>query len=356
MNSVAKTFLELVAINSVSRHEEAIGKNLFERLQKLGLSTEQDEAGNLFAYLAGEGETIMLNAHMDTVPPAENAKVIVSQGIIKTDNTTALGADDKAALAAILTVLERIRENDIAHPNLLIVCTVSEEISLVGASQIDMDKLSKVTYGYTFDASGPLGTCITAGPGHDKIQATFKGKASHAGFSPELGISAIQMGAEAIACMHLLKIDSETTANVGSFLAPGCTNIVNDTAYLAFEARSLNAQKLEQQTNHMISCLQKAADTYGGTVDIQLDHMYGSYSVPTDAPVFQYLRDTIKKIGLPYREQPTLGGSDANIFNQKGLPTVVCSIGYKNPHTLYEEISLEDLDKLEQLVFGLATR
>lgn len=356
MNSTVNTFLELVAINSVSRDEKAIGKDLARRLQGLGLETEQDEAGNLFAFVKGQGETILLNAHMDTVPPAENAKVVIEDGIIKTDHTTALGADDKAALAAILSVLEKLHTEQIAHHNLMILFTTSEEIGLQGASQVAMERLASVSYGYTFDASGPVGTCITAAPGYDRIQATFHGKASHAGFSPETGISAIQMGAEAIASMHLLRIDQETTANVGSFLAPGNNNIVNPKATLTFESRSLDKQKLEAQTGHMVSCLQEAARKRGGTVEITVDHMYGSYALDTQCPAFRYLRETCEAIGLPYREQPTLGGSDANVFNTKGLATVVCSSGYEHAHTVQEEISIEQIDRLEKLVFALATR
>jgi tripeptide aminopeptidase len=356
MNSTVQTFLELVAINSVSKNEAAIREDLTRRLQKLGIPTEIDEQGNLFAFVEGQGETILLNAHMDTVPPAENARVVIDNGIIRTDQSTALGADDKAALAAILSVLENLLTQNLPHHNLMVLFTTSEETGLQGASKIAMERLSSVSFGYTFDAEGEVGTCITSGPGNDKILATFHGKASHAGFSPETGISAIQMGAEAIASMKLLRVDSETTANVGSFLAPGSNNIVSKEASLSFEARSLDKKKLQKQTEHMVSCLNKAADNRGGTVDIIVDHMYSSYAVDTNCPAFRYLRETCKEIGLPYSEQPTIGGSDANIFNAKGLTTIVCSSGYKNPHTVYEEISIEQIDRLEKLVFALATR
>ncbi|AEV30105.1 peptidase T-like protein [Sphaerochaeta pleomorpha str. Grapes] len=356
MNSTVNTFLDLVAINSVSRNEKTIGEDLARRLQRLGIETEKDEAGNLFAFVKGQKETILFNAHMDTVPPAENAKVVIENGIIKTDHTTALGADDKAALAAILSVLERLITQKVEHHSLMILFTTSEEIGLQGASLVAREKLASVSYGYTFDASGPVGTCITAAPGYDRIEATFHGRASHAGFSPETGISAIQMGSEAIASMQLLKIDEETTANVGSFLAPGNNNIVNPKAILTFESRSLDKQKLEKQTGHMVSCLQEAARKRGGTVEITVDHMYGSYTLDTACPAFRYLRETCEALALPYHEQPTLGGSDANVFNTKGLTTVVCCCGYEHAHTVHEEISIEQIDRLEKLVFALATR
>jgi tripeptide aminopeptidase len=356
MNPTINTFLELVAIDSVSKEEKAIREDIILRLQNLGISSETDKAGNLYAFVKGQGETIMLNAHMDTVPPAKQAKVVIEDGIVRTDHTTALGADDKAALAAILMVLKRLVTQKLPHRNLMVLFTVSEEIGLQGASQIDMKKLEGVSFGYTFDAAGPVGTCITAAPGYDRILATFHGKAAHAGFSPETGRSAIEMGSEAIVSMKLLRIDSETTANVGTFLAPGSNNIVSEKASLSFEARSLNRKKLEDQTNHMVNSLQMAAAKKGGTVDIKVDHMYKDYAIDTDSPGFRYLRETCLDLGLNYREEPTLGGSDANIFNELGLPTIVCCNGYEHAHTVYEEISIEQIDKLEKLVFALATR
>ena len=61
------------------------------------------------------------------------------------------------------------------------------------------------------------------------------------------------------------------------------------------------------------------------------------------------------KLGLPYREEPTLGGSDANILNEMGIPTLVCSIGYEEAYTTNEYIPIEELECLGSLVLELAT-
>ncbi len=356
MNKAVHTFLDLVRMNSVSCDEGKIGLFLETKLLSLGLATKWDKGGNLYAYLPGEGETILLSAHMDTVPLAFDVEPLVEEGLIHTGEKTALGADDKAAIAAILTVLEAIQDERISHPNLVILFSVEEELGLQGIAHVDTTMLSDVDYGYVFDAEGPVGTFITAAPGSIKLDVIFQGKGAHAGFSPEAGISAIQMASDAVSSMRLLRIDEETTANVGSFIAPGSRNIVCDKATLSFEARSLDAKKLTAQIEHMKESLHTSAVTHGGKVTIEEELLYEAYKLDTDAPSFRQLKRACADLGIPYSERPTLGGSDANVLNAKGIPTTVCTTGYEAPHTTGESIQVDQLLILTSLVKKLATR
>ncbi|MFQ8777011.1 MAG: peptidase dimerization domain-containing protein [Roseburia sp.] len=84
------------------------------------------------------------------------------------------------------------------------------------------------------------------GPGQIKIFATIIGKSSHA-VAPEEGISAIQVAAKGIAKMNLLRIDEETTCNIGTLKAEHATNIVPEKAEFVAEVRSRNLDKLNAQ-------------------------------------------------------------------------------------------------------------
>ncbi|MGE4453840.1 MAG: M20/M25/M40 family metallo-hydrolase [Sphaerochaeta sp.] len=355
MQNLLETFSQLVSHDSVSYEEDQIALLLETKLLQAGLSTDYDAGGNLYGYLPGTGNTILLNAHMDTVELARGAHVVEDGPLLKTDGTTALGADDKAAVAAILVALDTIQQQSMAHPPIVVLFTRSEEQGLVGAQYIEKELLADVSYGFTFDASGSVGGAISAAPSQDKIEAVFHGKGAHAGFKPETGISAIQMASCAVANMNLLRIDEETTANVGSFIAPGAKNIVCDKATLIFEARSLDPSKLIRQSRSMIDAMEAAAKKYGGHVHIQHEHQYEAYRHCEDSQALMHFKQACGSLGLPVRLAPTLGGSDANVLNKLGIETLVCTTGYEEPHTCEEYIPRKELENLFSLVLELIT-
>ncbi|MEN2449292.1 hypothetical protein AAZF84_15590, partial [Bacillus sp. JR_15] len=102
-------FLELVQIDSETKHEEKIVEVLKEKFSQLGLKVVEDDskaktghgAGNLICTLEGtqEADTIYFTSHMDTVVPGNGVKPVIEDGYVKTDGTTILGADDKTGLA-----------------------------------------------------------------------------------------------------------------------------------------------------------------------------------------------------------------------------------------------------------------
>src|SRR5690242_9132675 len=113
------TLIEIVGIPSTTGHEEQVRAYLEQRLNALGLPTEVDAMGNLVATLAGDGRPLLLNAHMDRVPPGLGHRPVVRDGILYSDGTTNLGADDAAGLAVILEILTRIVEQKLPHPPII---------------------------------------------------------------------------------------------------------------------------------------------------------------------------------------------------------------------------------------------
>src|SRR5260370_22424712 len=130
------TLIELVRIPSTSGHEEKIRAHLAQNLASLGLTTQVDETGNLVTTLDGEGAPLLLNAHMDRVPPGLGHQPILRDSILYSDGTTNLGADDAAGIVVILEVVRRIIEQQLPHPPLVIIFTVEEEAGLLGASKL----------------------------------------------------------------------------------------------------------------------------------------------------------------------------------------------------------------------------
>jgi tripeptide aminopeptidase len=289
---------------------------------------------------------------MDTVSPGKGIKPVIKDGVIYSDGTTVLGGDDKAGIAAILEAIETVIEKGIPHGDIEVVFSIYEEGGLYGAKNLDYTKL-KAKKGFVLDSGGNPGEIIIQGPAQNKIYAKFIGKEAHAGVAPENGISAIQMAAEAISNMKLLRIDEETTANIGVISGGEATNIVTKEVKIQGEARSLSDEKLQKQTEHMVKCCEEAAQKFGGRVEVEVDHSYGAFKVEEDAEIVQKVKEACRNIGLEPYTTSSGGGSDTNILNANGIVAVNLGIGERKPHTVEEHIHIKDLENAARLVLEI---
>lgn len=358
------TFLDYVRIDSESRNEAAFAARVAEDLKEIGCEVYIDStqektestAGNVYATLPGtvEGEALVFSAHMDTVIPGIGIEPVVEDGVIRSKGGTVLGSDDKSGIAAVVEMLRTVRENNIPHPTLQAVFTVCEEIGLRGSKAVEPDKLAGKQV-FVLDSDGDAGCIVAAAPGQYKLRATVHGRRAHAGVAPEEGVSAILVLAEAIANMKQMRIDEETTANVGYIHADFPTNIVSDRAEMLAECRSRNGEKLEAQAKHMVDCLQKACDKYGATFESTLTKSYSAYSFTEADGIVKKVTAACKKVGIPAKLIASGGGSDANVFNGVGVEAVDLGTGMAKFHTTEEFITVENLEKLAELVLAIAT-
>lgn len=347
-------FIELVKIDSPSSKEGKVAQVLVKKLEEIGCEVIIDDAGvkaggetgNVIATLKGnkEGKTLLFSSHMDTVSPGIGIKPIIDEakGIIKSDGTTVLGSDDKAGIAAILEGLRFIKENNIQHPDIQVVFSIWEEGGLFGAKYLDYSKIN-ADFGFVLDSGGSPGEIIVQAPAQDAIKVKITGKPAHAGLAPEKGISSIMVAARAIENMNLLRIDEETTANIGIVNGGIATNIVMPELEIVAEARSLSEDKLDNQTNHMVETFKKAAQEFGAEIDIQVNRAYAPFTIEENDEIVQLAKRAFSNMNLESKTTSTGGGSDTNILNKNGIKAVNLGIGMKNAHTLEEYIAIEDL-------------
>jgi len=354
------TFLELVAIDSPSGHEEAIGRDLMARLKALGLAVTRDASGNVIARLDGKGEgeneaPLLLSAHMDTVGTDTGFQPVIEEGIVRSDGTTILGADDKSGVAVILEMLSALIEEGAAHPPLEVVFTVSEEVGLAGSKALDVGQL-RAREGIVLDAGGSVGTVVVSAPYQDKLFATVHGRAAHAGAEPERGVNAILVAAEGVAAMPLGRIDEETTSNVGVIRGGVATNIVPDRVELHCEARSRDEAKLVAQMGAMRAALQEAAARHGAEVDLQQERSYDGFKLPPQTPIVKRAVAAVEAMGLEPLLLPSGGGSDANVLAARGITTINLSTGMAEVHTVNEHIAVQDMTRSAELLLRMVTR
>ncbi|OEF98468.1 M20/M25/M40 family metallo-hydrolase [Desulfuribacillus alkaliarsenatis] len=357
-------FIKLVRIDSETTKERAIIDYLKDKLTKLGTQPIEDNAhkeavigaGNLIITIPGrytkkvtENKRLLFTAHVDTVAPGEGIEPVIRDGYIYSNGTTILGADDKAGVAAILEMLQVIKENSIDHGQIQIVFTVGEECGLLGSKHIDKELLQS-DMGIALDSNGNVGRIITSGPVQYSLNATITGKAAHAGVNPEAGISAIEIAAEAITKMNLGRIDEETTANIGVIQGGIATNVVCETLTLKGEARSLNRQKAINQIGDMRTSLEDAVNKRGAVAKIDVNEEYPEFSFDKNDDEMKIIKKAMGNIGVVPECVGSGGGSDANIFNGYGIKTVNLGIGMENIHSVDERIAIEELNKIARLL------
>jgi tripeptide aminopeptidase len=366
---LAETFQTLIQCDSVSRAEGRFAALLQKRLDALGVATRFDRSasktgsntGNLVGHLAGalDKKPLLFSAHMDTVEPGCGIQPVFKDGHFTSAGDTILGADDKSAIAILLEVLTTLKDAAQPMAPIDLVFSTCEEIGLLGAKHLDFDMIT-AEMGYVLDARDP-DRLINRAPSANRLHLKVLGKEAHAGASPEKGINAIFVASRAIAKIDWGRLDEETTRNIGTVQGGVATNIVPSQVTIEAEVRSHDEEKLDRATKQVIRTFQNTVDAQplhplSGVeprFEYQIEPDFKRTHVPQDHPVITLADQAARGLGRRIRTQTAGGGSDANIFFQKGIVTGVLGTGMQAPHTQDERIALADMVKACELVLEI---
>jgi tripeptide aminopeptidase len=358
------TFVALCEIESPSGSEGEAARYVRTELEALGLTVDEDATaaetgaacGNLYARIAGSNgaRTVMLCAHVDTVPLADRVEVELADGVFRNRREAILGADNKAAIAVLLEIARDCASSP-PPVGVELVFTTCEEIGLRGAHAFDVARL-EAEFGYAFDHASPIGELILAAPTYYRIIADFRGRAAHSGLRPEDGRNAIVAAATAIGAMKLGRIDEETTANVGLIEGGTATNVVAERCRVEAEVRSLDDAKASAGMREMVDTLTWAASATETDVDVSVEEQFRAYRIPAGEPVVLAAEGALRDCGLTPIHTSTGGGSDANAFAAKGFRCLNVANGTEANHTPDERVSVAALDRMLDVTRRLLVR
>jgi tripeptide aminopeptidase len=366
---LAQTFQTLVQFDSVSREEGRFAALLQNRLEALGVATRYDrsapqtgsDTGNLIGHLAGtiDKKPLLFSAHMDTVEPGRGIRPVFKDGVFTSAGDTVLGADDKSAIAILLEIIATLKHSRTPTAPIDFVFSTCEEIGLLGAKHLDFDLIS-AGMGFVLDSRDP-DRLINRAPSANRLRLDVFGKEAHAGASPEKGINAIFIASRAIAAIEWGRLDHETTRNIGTLRGGVATNIVPSRVSIDAEVRSHSEEKLNQATGQIIAAFQEVVDAYppnpfNGSrprLEYRILPDFKRTHIPDDHPVVRLAAQAAGNLGRCLRTQAAGGGSDANIFFQKGIVAGVLGTGMQDPHTHGEQIALKDMARACELVLEI---
>ena len=354
-------FLEVAKINALSGNEKPIADYIKSFISDLGYQVNEDNSreftksntGNLICKIGSGGNFVMLS-HMDTARPTENVKPIILEDKITSSGDTVLGVDNRAGISVLLYTLEKIAQEKIPVKDFTVAFTTCEETTLFGSKNLGVN--GEIKHGFIFDSGYRPGNFIFSACGAIGLKIKIIGKASHSGISPEKGINSMLVAAKAISKLPLGRIDEETTMNIGLLKSGSAVNVIPELTELEGEVRSFNLQKAENYFNQLVEIFNEESKKIGAKIEIDSFWDFMPYTILETSFVFKETVRAIKKVGLEPTPKISLGGSDANSLNGRGIESINLGIGAQNPHSNDEFIYLEDLIKSAEIALELVKK
>lgn len=351
---LCNTLIELVGIPSTSGHEEQVRTYLEQRLAELGLITQVDKMGNLITSLAGIGKPLLLNAHLDRVPPGLGHRPVLREGILYSDGTTNLGADDAAGIAIILEILTRTVQQQLPHPPLVVVFTVQEEAGLCGASGFDASPWH-VTEGLVFDNAFEAGVVVSKGAAYEAFDVKITGRTGHPGKDLAHTVNAIEIFRQAT-YPHGSLAGDRTRILVGRISGGEARNAIPATLTLEGELRSFEPAETRQGYKKAIQeAFEQAAHRLGGHVEVTFKTHSTGYSIDENEPLLQTYQAVLAERGAPLQLRPTFIGSDTSGFRPE-IKAFTISTGVVNEHSVDEYVPIAPLEQLVKDTLRLLER
>ena len=396
--------LKYVAVNTTSCEENGAevpsGKGEFDlanlladEMKALGLEgVRVDEHAYVYGFIpATEGceqvPVLGFNAHLDTVDDcggtdthpqvirdydggkialATSGKVLdpeqfphlkecVGKTIVTTDGTSVLGADDKAGIAEIMTMAERLIAEKIPHGAISICFSPDEEIGH-GASLLDLEAFG-AKYGYTMDGSAPhMVEYETFNAASAKL--TITGFSVHPGSAKGKMINSQLVAMEANAMLPPEEIPACTEGHEGFYHLTDMKGNVTETV-LQYILRDHDAEKFEGRKRKMQKIAEALNRKYGeGTVRCEIRDSYRNMAevIEKHPEVVRVAEAAVRDAGLEAEVPPVRGGTDGAQLSFRGLPCPNLGTGGYAYHGFYEHAVAEEMDTSVEILMNIVRR
>lgn len=289
---------------------------------------------------------------LDTVQ-FPDLKQAIGKTVITTDGTTVLGADDKAGVAEILTMCERLVQDNLPHGKICVCFTPDEEIGH-GAALLDLEKFG-ASYAYTVDGGAPneveWETFYAAA-----ADWSIAGVSVHPGDAKDKMVNAALVAMEINGMLPPDEIPAKTQGREGFFHLCDMSGDVS-AAKLSYIIRDHDAEKFSQRKQIMREIERKINETYGaGTAALTLREQYRNMAeiLQHHPDVVEQARRAIRAVGLTPVSNPVRGGTDGAQLSFRGLPCPNLGTGAYALHGPYEHAIAEQMDVMTEILLHIA--
>lgn len=279
-------------------------------------------------------------------------KDLKGQTLITTNGNTVLGADDKAGIAEILTMIERLQTENIPHGPISVAFTPDEEIG-TGAQHFNVDAFG-AEFGYTLDGETE-GEIQYENFNACKAVFDITGFNVHPGASKDTMINASLVAMEINNMLPGMETPRGTENYEGFYhlvsMSGECGKaelnyIVRDHDKNLFEAKKQTLRLIEKNMN----------EKWGeGTVKLTITEQYKNMAevVATCMHLIDNAKKACELAEVAPLVSPIRGGTDGCQLSFKGLPCPNLGTGGHAYHGPYEHITVEAMDKSVDMVVEL---
>jgi tripeptide aminopeptidase len=348
---LVETFCTFVQMPSESGEENDFISFLLYKFQNdLQADCQIDTYGNLIARIPAKGckigPPILFGMHADTVKPGKGIKPIIRGDCIWSSGDTILGADCKAGIAELT---EAILTAD-SHPSLEIVISRQEEVGKLGLKNFDFTLLHS-SQGFILD-SDALDTIVVGGPSYMYLDIQID---SSLDVQPiiDSDYSALKTACLVIAVMPQGRIDPETTINLGVMQSGNARGHAPQNVKIQAECRSLNHEKCLSLSQSITELFQATAKCHNSNATVRVTLSSKAYCISEHARTVQIASRAIRDIGLTPSTLTICGGTEAAIYNEKGIEAAVIGIGVQAEHSNLEHIVIADMENAVRLLHSI---
>lgn len=329
-----------------------------ERLPKIGFISHLDTSENangrnikpniVYNY---NGSDIILNNNISiSVEDNPDLKNHIGKTLITSDGNTLLGSDDKAGIAEIMGMLEYFSKTEKKHGDIFVCFTPDEEIGL-GTLNFDMNYFNP-DFAYTVDGSS-LGEFSYENFNGATATININGVSTHCGEAKGKMINAVRI-ATVINSLLPLEIPENTDNYEGFFYLTEMSGNAS-TASMKYLIRDFDNDNFENRKQVLSKIVEELNKKYNNSIELNIkDTFHNMYEVMNnESNLIDTTLSAITNAGVKPEIVPIRGGTDGTDISFLGIPCPNLGTGGHNFHSVYEYVSLEDMEDVEKVLISI---
>lgn len=306
-----------------------------------------------------DGKDVCLNRERDIwMRAADHPELAayVGQDILFTDGTSVLGADNKAAIAVIMTLLGQLVRDKTPHGPISVAFVPDEEVGMGGSKNLDLARFP-VDFAYTIDACA-LGEVVWETFVAGAVRIDITGVTAHPMSSKGVLVSPVLVATDIINCLDRKDTPEHTDGRQG-FIWVRSMQANARTATVTLAIRDFDKDLYQARKDFVQGVVNFAkARNPKAAITCTFDDIYGNiaHALGNDRRAVDLLLASMEAIGVPANPIAMRGGTDGSVLSARGVPTPNYFTGAHNFHSITEFLPLPSLHKALELSAELVRR